>query len=419
MSSKQRRGMRLSLTNALWILISAFTLILILFGVRLNDIHQSILNSNELPSDQDSSSIHSLRHLKSVKDESCQWSPPYDELQSYAQFDKYFENLSFDIEESIAFIANLTNTNCRAFEQGYIYSFDGEQKESDLNIAIATIIILPKNITKVSVFSDVRTYIFALSNALIYAQLHGYSLIVQTERIFKYEVVENETYSEWMEGATFQKPFLISAFLSDFDWLLWIDADTLFLNCRRRIEDVIEFAHFTHPTQIETLSLIFGAEKFATMNAGVWTIKSNEWSKQLIADWIFIEENAEKFEIMKADNVHRDQPLFVALLQGFDARKKITKKTWKKLKFHNELAQKKYLTKELKLDFDQMVKRPIWDDEMAKYAVAIDEAVINGKTTHFRMDPAQIFIAHFYWTLKYRTKTVFKMMQYSTKRCRI
>merc|ERR1711920_238835 len=99
---------------------------------------------------------------------------------------------------------------------------------------------------------------------------------------------------------------------------------------------------------------------------------------------MFIEENAEKFQILEADNVHRDQPLFVALLQGFDARKKVTKETPKELKSFNDLAQKKHLTKRLKLDFEEMVKQPIWDNAMAEFAVSVDEAIINGKTTHFK-----------------------------------
>lgn len=424
---------RFSLVHILWLLISAFTLICVVFGTkRLEDIHHQVANVN-INLDKDTS-VPSSRRLQLHSNTACEWEVPYDAMPTFAEFDKYFDKLSFDTNASIEYIGNLSQYHCKPFEQGYIFTFD-TRKRSSLKIAIATILILPTNkSTKqhnsskgIDVFADVRTYLFRLTNALNYARLNGYSLIIQTKPIFVYQSEQNNAaYNEWMAGATFQKPFLINKFLLAFDWLLFVDWDTLFQNCQNRVEDVIEFAQYKHPQKAKNISIIFGAEKFATLNAGVWIIRRNEWSRKFISDWMFIEENAETFQILKADDVHRDQPLFVALLQGFDVRQDIVKdETYKDLQYHNLIANKKYLTKKLKLNFEQMREQPIWDKNQSQFAVAVDEAIINGKSTHFKMAQADelgvdiqyILIVHFYWNLKYRTKTVFKMFEYSINQC--
>ena len=154
-------------------------------------------------------------------------------------------------------------------------------------------------------------------------------------------------------------------------------------------------------------------------------MRNAPWSLRLLDDWMFIEENAARFEILKADDVHKDQPLLVALLQGFDARAEITPTTYKELRRRNDLAQKRYLVHKLDVDYEKAARRPIWDAEVAKFAVAIEEAIINAKTPHFRKGKADqlevdvqfIWLMHFYWKFKYRTKTVFSAFQYALQHC--
>eukprot|EP01083_Nonionella_stella_P290154 987350_1 len=468
MSSHSRKRRSISLMRLLWLMIFIFTFILFFFGIKVKDIHETILrsdayalqqqyqhhpNTNQVrsfrllsdvlkaptPEDSDVSITHlpspSPRIIKPQK-ESCQWYPPYDQLHSYPQFDMWFRKLNFDRQKAIKYITRLSNKYCTTFTQGYVFTFashddDGAEDEAmddALHIAIATVIMLPKRNNKtrfqsekdgkISIFKDIRTYILRIENALRYAQKHGYALIILTKPMFKYRYAREDNnkllrrkYNEWMKGATFQKPFLIAKYLSDFDWILWVDYDTIFLNCENKAEDVINYAHFVHPHH-DQISLIFGGERFSTINAGVWFIKNTEWSHQFLADWMYIEENAEQFEILKADDVHKDQPLFVALLQGFDVDQDITRFTFKDLKYHNKLAQKKYLTRKLRLDFEDMLERPIWDEHIAQFAVPIDEAIINAKTEHFNMGKADqldldikyLYVMHFYWSLKYKKK---------------
>lgn len=490
----QRSTAPISLATILWLLVSAFSLILIFFGTKVDNIHRSILLDDEIrsmthfrdevislrvpngpsqpgnrrlnvvpsPTSAPSSSATTLptpSPITTKRSSPCQWYPPYDQMASYPQFDEHFRALKdFDVQDAIKFITKISKRYCTTFSHGYSFHFDDVTTNSvDLNpvdsvrIAIATVIILPskrpKNLNdstlKIDIFKDIRTYIFRMDNALRYAQQHGYDLIVQTSHIFEYRYPfnsqfnrfhsdfhsesERNRYEEWMKGATFQKPFLMEQYLSDYEWMVWMDYDTIFLNCNNKIQDIIHFAQHTHPRRdgSDGISLIFGAERFATINAGVWMMKNSEWSHSFLRDWMYLEQNAEKFQILKADDVHRDQPLFVALLQGFDVRKSIGEDTWRDLKYHNDLAQKKYLETKLKLDFEDMLRRPIWDDINAQYAVAIDEALINAKTPHFNkgaaktldVDMRYMWIMHFYWKFKYRTKTVFKAFQYSLEHC--
>ena len=471
-------------------MISAFSLILIFFGIKVNNVHETILYGNtdqygQLQQDPSSISIRSFskRHLnvaapptttttttttikptksptiKIKKDidstnfesQTCEWYPPYDKMNSFVEFDEMYRNLNFDITKAIKYITKFSRKYCKTFEYGNIYNLerfrnnhDPNNEDEYLNIAIATVIILPTNKTKsiptsekerknLDIFKDIRSYIFRLANAIKYAQYHGYTLIILTQPIFKYEYTSKDNkkvlkkkYQEWMKAPTFQKPALIEKFLPNFDWILWIDYDTVFLNCHNRAEDIINYALDKNPTKYDTISLIFGGERFATINAGVWLIKNNKWSMNFVENWIYIQKNAEKFQILKADDVHRDQPLFVALLQGFDVHRDINKKTYKDLRYHNNLAQKKYLTGKLKLNFEEMLLKPIWDEEIAKYAVPIDEAIINAKNGHFNKAAADkldlhmqyMWVMHFYWKLKYRTKTVFNAFDYSLEYCR-
>ena len=144
-----------------------------------------------------------------------------------------------------------------------------------------------------------------------------------------------------------------------------------------------------------------------------------------MSDWIYIEENAESFEILKADDVHKDQPLFVALLQGFDVSREINDRTYKDLRYYNDIAQKKYLEKKLKLNFEEMLEKPIWDTDFGNYAVPIDEAIINTKNQHFKkgkadefeIDISYFYVMHFYWKMKYNTGTIFDAFEYSLHHC--
>eukprot|EP01084_Bolivina_argentea_P079961 144902_1 len=332
----------------------------------------------------------------------CHWTPPYDKLREYKRFNKYFGK-KYDLNITIKYIQQIFESNlCNPFEHGYILNFSNTLNNSfhTLNIAVTSIIILPNSKSnnipdEIHVFKDIRTYFIKLANLFSYCQINGYSLILLTKRIFNYKYKANITYNNWMKGATYQKPFLLNKFLSYYDWILYVDYDTIFVHCiNYRIEDIIiNHAYYLHNNNNNnnnnnTISIILGGERFATINAGVFIIKNNEWSHKFLSNWMYIENNAEKYQLLKVDNVHRDQPLFVALLQGFDINRDITNSTPMDLRYHNDLAQKKYLEKRMKLNFDDMLDKPIWDQQFAEFAVSIDEAIINAKTQHFNKGKA-------------------------------
>ena len=91
---------------------------------------------------------------------------------------------------------------------------------------------------------------------------------------------------------------MIKEYSSDYDWILWIDHDTLFLNCNLKIEQsIINHSYLVHEViENNSISLIFRGEYCATINSRVFVMKNNNWSDQVLQNWIYFEKNVEKYD---------------------------------------------------------------------------------------------------------------------------
>jgi hypothetical protein len=93
------------------------------------------------------------------------------------------------------------------------------------------------------------------ANKRRYTDLHGYDLIVSTE------VADPSRPAAW------SKILEVKKHLPRYDWLLFIDVDTLIMNPSVRLEDIAD----------ETVDQVIAADHNG-VNSGVWLVRNSEWS---------------------------------------------------------------------------------------------------------------------------------------------
>ena len=111
---------------------------------------------------------------------------------------------------------------------------------------------------------------FASSNHLEYANKHGYSYIK--------EIVDNDKYPDW--HPTWIKIDVLLKYLNLFDYLVWIDADAVFVNMEISIESLIS----------DNVDLVIPKLEFDQVGGQMWTHtttgfmiwKNSEWSKNIL-----------------------------------------------------------------------------------------------------------------------------------------
>jgi hypothetical protein len=124
---------------------------------------------------------------------------------------------------------------------------------------------------------------FASLNHHEYANKHGYSYIKK--------IVNNDDYQNW--HPTWIKIDVIKTYLPIFDYIVWIDADAVFVNQEIKIEDLLE----------EDVDLIIPKLEIDQVSGNVWTHtttgfmiwKRSEWSFNLL-NKLWNEPNQYRFE---------------------------------------------------------------------------------------------------------------------------
>jgi len=124
--------------------------------------------------------------------------------------------------------------------------------------------------------------------------------------------------------AHWTKPFYIRSIMrnesySHIDWIVWMDADIVILNCSVSILDLIDNHSVSAHSQINSsnVSLVFNGDDNSVVNNGVFAIRNDQWALDFVEKWVFLKESgtnqwAETFKGWK------DQNLFIALLFGWD-----------------------------------------------------------------------------------------------------
>lgn len=113
------------------------------------------------------------------------------------------------------------------------------EKSSGPKIAILTAIISGSSSDRCERFqhhSYADIVAFGTLSKDLYAKRHGYDFIVATDRLTEaFNVLERRTLE-----AAWTKIALVDAFLSDYDWVFWSDADSVILNFDVRLEDFLD-----------------------------------------------------------------------------------------------------------------------------------------------------------------------------------
>jgi hypothetical protein len=71
--------------------------------------------------------------------------------------------------------------------------------------------------------------------------------------------------------------------LEKFDWVLWVDADSMFVNHSLSIEEVLDMHGFFERDNMHPVSLVFSGDS-NVINTGVLLFKKSNWTTQLLSE---------------------------------------------------------------------------------------------------------------------------------------
>ena len=124
---------------------------------------------------------------------------------------------------------------------------------------------------------------FASLNHHEYSNKHGYSYIK--------EIVKNDDYLDW--HPTWIKVDVLKKYLPLYDYVVWIDADAVFVNQDIKIEDLIDGNVDLVIPKLEVDRFTGNMWTHTTTGFMVW--KNNEWSKNIL-DLLWNEPKQFRFE---------------------------------------------------------------------------------------------------------------------------
>jgi Protein of unknown function, DUF273/galactosyl transferase GMA12/MNN10 family len=167
---------------------------------------------------------------------------------------------------------------------------DNDQKKKKLNICITTLTDA-KSTSKFQRFIRWRNFdgILELTwqNKMDYASKHGYHLIDGSD------VIDTSRPPAWSKIPAVQRLLQppspasssdstssssSSSSLPHCDWVMWTDADTVFMNSQRKIEDFL-------PIHTSQHDLLVGSDNGGGYNSGVFLLRNTAWSRQFLNDW--------------------------------------------------------------------------------------------------------------------------------------
>ena len=102
-----------------------------------------------------------------------------------------------------------------------------------------------------------------MENHRRYAQLYGYD----------YKSYESKHSRSLHEAATWSKPLWILDGLEHYDWIFWVDADSIFMNT--------EINPIGSHIENSEVDIVFSNDK-VWMNAGQLLVRSSTWSKKFL-----------------------------------------------------------------------------------------------------------------------------------------
>ncbi|GMH41486.1 hypothetical protein BSKO_09396 [Bryopsis sp. KO-2023] len=128
-----------------------------------------------------------------------------------------------------------------------------------------------------------------------YARLHNYEYINASD------LLDRERPPAW------SKILAVRHFLSQYDWILWLDSDTVIMNHETELETLLPMSGFMGPDLILT-------EDAGGANAGVWFLKNSAWSVGFLEKWWSMDSYIRK----AGDTKSGDNDAMKALLREMD-----------------------------------------------------------------------------------------------------
>ncbi|KAJ5070998.1 alpha-16-mannosyltransferase mnn11-related [Anaeramoeba ignava] len=165
-----------------------------------------------------------------------------------------------------------------------------EKEERIIEKIIEKSVPVKLKIAVVSAMHDLSFGEIAQDNFKKYCDLHGYSLHVHTKRTA-------EGRSLPWEKLTAIKEAMIEG---NYDYIFWMDADSLFMNMSKRLEDFIVNNNFP--------DLLFSGDLNFCLNSGHMIIKNNWWS------FTFFEDVWNSYPVPQPN--HDDQTAMLLILLG-------------------------------------------------------------------------------------------------------
>eukprot|EP00522_Entomoneis_paludosa_P016248 CAMPEP_0172440060 /NCGR_PEP_ID=MMETSP1065-20121228/844_1 /TAXON_ID=265537 /ORGANISM="Amphiprora paludosa, Strain CCMP125" /LENGTH=348 /DNA_ID=CAMNT_0013188841 /DNA_START=134 /DNA_END=1180 /DNA_ORIENTATION=- len=104
-------------------------------------------------------------------------------------------------------------------------------------------------------------------NKMDYARKHGYNLYDGSELI---DTSRPPAWSKILAVADLMNK-------DECDWVMWADADTVFMNSGQKIENFLPADTSKH--------LLVGSDNGGGYNSGVFLLRNTEWSRQFLSDW--------------------------------------------------------------------------------------------------------------------------------------
>lgn len=107
-----------------------------------------------------------------------------------------------------------------------------------------------------------------LSNHKRYASIHGYKVVDSSDQL------DSSRPPSWSKIQAAKRLLFEN---DSCDWVMWVDADVVFMNPRLSIESLI-------PKDPQKHLVLSEDEKFG-YNAGAWLLRKSDWSKQFLENW--------------------------------------------------------------------------------------------------------------------------------------
>jgi galactosyl transferase GMA12/MNN10 family len=130
-------------------------------------------------------------------------------------------------------------------------------------------------------------------NHLAYAQKHGYLAVDQSY------LLDPTRPPAWSKIRAVQELFTSQQYHCE--WVLWLDADTVFMNSSISLESILPYHNNYNSNNIggggdtnsiremdvdtAAIDLIVTSDRRFTANSGVWLIRNSLWSRQFLQEW--------------------------------------------------------------------------------------------------------------------------------------